>query len=651
MLMAFDERKGGSSITIVQAASLFLLALLVACATQPATRESVEQAVKQNDGRYLEGVANGTIPSSDPAARTRAEQAYKNLKTQEINVKIEQARKEKNYAYLEDLVSDKSNPFINVDMKKKAASYVAALRQVELTEMVEAANKAEDIDYLNSVAADKSNPNLTSEMKRKAGEYAKRLTASFQQRNAAKRFAEFDAQINAAFEAKDSSLLRSLVSSSGAKQVMGPIDLELKKKAEILLAVIADPGKSVQACRNETMDPRVRQVPPAIQGWISRDPEKLLEPLVASLLSKVHNPFERVKLIHDWIADNIRYDVENFLSGKRGDNSWAGVLRNKKSVCEGYARLFSQMCQYAGITEKKISSVAKGYGYDPMKELEAKSNHAWNAVQILGVWYLVDATWDSGYLNYFGQSVKDYSSCYLFLDPDKFIYSHFPESEKDQLLAKPITFAEYSRLPRFDGRYFSYGIRALTDGLGSIIKGDGEIALQFECPENVILDASLSDMKNKKVEGADFVVKDRTKATVRISMPGPGVFKIYIFARYQDKPKQPFEGILDLMVENIGGLKQQPAFPLLYSGYYDLDCQVLGPVEGLLQKGKTHEFKVRAPGAVKVALNVDRKMIEFEKLADSIFTMSYAVNDLPELTIFALPKNGGWTGVLRYVVK
>jgi transglutaminase/protease-like cytokinesis protein 3 len=125
------------------------------------------------------------------------------------------------------------------------------------------------------------------------------------------------------------------------------------------------------------------------------------------------------------------------------------------SVCAGYADLFCQMCDCAGVPVRKISGIAKGYGYQVDGRIESKPNHDWNAVRIGGTWYLVDATWDSGHIDDSRSFRKEYRTDYLFLAPEAFIYTHFPLGESDQLLSRPISMDEFARMPWLRGGSFS----------------------------------------------------------------------------------------------------------------------------------------------------------------------------------------------------
>ena len=223
-------------------------------------------------------------------------------------------------------------------------------------------------------------------------------------------------------------------------------------------ASAADPARY----RTNTIDPRVRHVPAEIQGGVFRDPGKHLRPLVAFLVAGQPDDFGRVKLIHDWIADNIAYDVDGYFSGAQGNASSEGTLKQRRGVCHQYATLMEEMCSLADIPCQSISGYGRGYGFSSGGATRSdQTNHAWSAVQIGGRWYLVDTTWDAGHVE--GRSYeKHYRTTYLFMEPQNFIYTHLPENPKWQLLATPLSAGQFERLPHLRGTFFDFGLKLET---------------------------------------------------------------------------------------------------------------------------------------------------------------------------------------------
>ena len=114
------------------------------------------------------------------------------------------------------------------------------------------------------------------------------------------------------------------------------------------------------------------------QTKINEEKNKILE------LVNGKSDYEKLKIIHDYLVDNIEYDTTLL-----GDNIYNiyGALVNKKCVCEGYAKTYQYLLNEIGIE----NVIVIGTGTNSRNETE---NHAWNYVKLNGLWYAVDVTWD-----------------------------------------------------------------------------------------------------------------------------------------------------------------------------------------------------------------------------------------------------------------
>ncbi len=102
------------------------------------------------------------------------------------------------------------------------------------------------------------------------------------------------------------------------------------------------------------------------------------------LQNKTGNTYEDVKLVHDYLVDNISYDSS--LSKQNIYNIY-GALVNRECVCEGYARAFKYLLDELDIPCVMVIGTATN-------SQGKTENHAWNYVQLNGNWYAVDSTWD-----------------------------------------------------------------------------------------------------------------------------------------------------------------------------------------------------------------------------------------------------------------
>lgn len=172
------------------------------------------------------------------------------------------------------------------------------------------------------------------------------------------------------------------------------------------------------------------------------DPELYIQSLVA-LIDSTRDEFEKVKMAYDAVALLLDYDFEGFVNHKLDSQQWSNILVSKKSVCEGYANLFKQICDLLKIPCEKVHGYARGL-YKTSIDENTSPNHAWNIVKIQDYWYFIDCTWGSGALNQ--NSVQHiYNTDWLFVKHDHFIYTHFPVDSNYQLIQKKVSLDEFKK--------------------------------------------------------------------------------------------------------------------------------------------------------------------------------------------------------------
>ena len=108
--------------------------------------------------------------------------------------------------------------------------------------------------------------------------------------------------------------------------------------------------------------------------------------LLESLELNGYPDSQKVRMIYDWICNNVTYDHAGLEQGRFDSPlSWTPykALIQGTSVCQGYALLFYRLALECGIDARFIS----GLGND--------ESHAWNIVRLGNYYYNVDATWDA----------------------------------------------------------------------------------------------------------------------------------------------------------------------------------------------------------------------------------------------------------------
>ena len=96
--------------------------------------------------------------------------------------------------------------------------------------------------------------------------------------------------------------------------------------------------------------------------------------------------YERVKTIHDYMAENYSYDSRLYNdpnnSAYQESYSFTGLLNNSTGVCQAYAELFDLLCARANVDCLIVYGDSNGVG------------HAWNLVKLDGDYYHIDVTFD-----------------------------------------------------------------------------------------------------------------------------------------------------------------------------------------------------------------------------------------------------------------
>ncbi len=139
---------------------------------------------------------------------------------------------------------------------------------------------------------------------------------------------------------------------------------------------------------------------------------KTVQKAVNKIMQQAHvegkSDFEKVKILHDILANNVEYDFDALNTKNKQSEIFAhnilGVFLKKKAVCEGIAKAFKILLNVADVKCIVVIGNAALHGkYEP---------HAWNIVNIKGQACHLDSTWDvcnskDGQINYDYFNVTD----------------------------------------------------------------------------------------------------------------------------------------------------------------------------------------------------------------------------------------------------
>ena len=310
---------------------------------------------------------------------------------------------------------------------------------------------------------------------------------------------------------------------------------------------------------------------------------------VERLSQYLANPWQgdrnKAYAIFRWLSFNVAYDVDGFFgrTEKRGCDA-SNVLQHRVSVCAGYANLFESLGKAAGLKVHTIGGYAKGYGFEPGQRIK-DTNHAWNAVQVNGEWYICEPTWGAGYL---GNDLTFHRSpdvAMFLMDPEYAICSHYPSDEQWQLLDQPISKEEFEKLVVPSGKLHQMGVELLShkESIYNIEDAD-YIEMMFYSPSLKMLRGGLKDSSAKEHEGRKWTQVlpcGANKVKLRAHFPTPGKYKLCLYIRNTDSNKQWHHGIEYVINASKGVEKNRGGFPQLGNEFYEMGFHLHQPLENI----------------------------------------------------------------------
>lgn len=221
----------------------------------------------------------------------------------------------------------------------------------------------------------------------------------------------------------------------------------------------------------------------SIDWNVSRIDAQTPDLLAKKLTAPYQGELEKTRAIFSWIAQHISYNTGIFNTGKKYsaikfipdpsdtiseksavEQTAERVLRRRVAVCDGYAKLFKTLCDYAGIESEVILGYAKSY---LERSDRFRTNHTWNAVRIDSTWYLLDVTWGSGFV-VANEYVRHLDESYFLTPAKQFILDHYPEDLRWTLLDHAPTLKEFHFSPFKYKAYIKYSIKSISPSNGTI---------------------------------------------------------------------------------------------------------------------------------------------------------------------------------------
>ncbi|MBQ7165589.1 MAG: hypothetical protein IJR93_01405, partial [Treponema sp.] len=220
---------------------------------------------------------------------------------------------------------------------------------------------------------------------------------------------------------------------------------------------------------------------------------------------------------------------------------WENALKSKKALAPGYVELFNKMCSLAGLESVSIKGYFKGFGYgDSIKD---EPNHVWNAVKIGNSWKLVDVTLDAGSLEQ-RTFVKRYSTQWLFLNPEQFIYSHLPEDASYQYVdsSKTRTLEQFKAEPYIPGIFFAYGFDfdGEVPSYRTTISSPVQYNFKLSKANVSVLGGICEKVTMVKAPNATWISRSGDRLSIAFDVPTAKEYQAFVYACPSDEETYPW---------------------------------------------------------------------------------------------------------------
>lgn len=271
--------------------------------------------------------------------------------------------------------------------------------------------------------------------------------------------------------------------------------------------------------------PHEEQVHPAVVAMPAAA-ETSIAAVGAHLAAREPDLFRRTKALHDWVVTRLHYDHDS-VTGVRKPQDAESVFRNRMGVCEGYARLLVELGKHAGIPI--------AYVVGEVREQDgalAAVGHAWNAAQVEGQWYFLDATWDDPSSSGERNPQESYSTDYLFTPPSIAILDHLPDDPRWQLVASPLDRGAFLRQPMTRPGLAKHGL-TMKEPATPIVEAQGSIDVVLDNPRLLHLMVDIGpehDGGGDADERTDCVIAGTTVVRAHCTIPRAGRWIVHVYA-------------------------------------------------------------------------------------------------------------------------
>ncbi|XP_013391178.1 kyphoscoliosis peptidase [Lingula anatina] len=155
----------------------------------------------------------------------------------------------------------------------------------------------------------------------------------------------------------------------------------------------------------------------------------------------------------------------------------------------------------------------------------------------------------------------------------------------------------------FGPKAVAMGLR-FSHGKPSAVVKDGVAKLHFEIDkskQSISTICKVTTSEDKVLENASFKEYTDTGFTYLVAVPKKGNYKFTLYAKHASSDSNSFAFVGDFLIECNTLIKAPVSFPKASPNFGE-GCKLFEPIHGFLQSNRQVKFRLRIPGAAKVAV-------------------------------------------------
>ncbi|XP_052077218.1 uncharacterized protein LOC127715238 isoform X2 [Mytilus californianus] len=230
--------------------------------------------------------------------------------------------------------------------------------------------------------------------------------------------------------------------------------------------------------------------------------------LVSYLLQPTDTDVDKARVLTRWLARCLEDDYVRYLPRTEWttDDSTASYLWKLRRRTMDYDELFHVLCEHADIKFELVRGCVRNtINYEVGADFK-NQRKTWTAALLDGEWRLIDVRWICeaayGVTKNNWRLIEDekgkvstkramqenrgtykthcrFREFYFLADPEIFVFDHFPDDDKWQLLARTVTYDEAKDLPAIRSDFFQEKLTLKSHPKSNVSSNDGQVTFEI----------------------------------------------------------------------------------------------------------------------------------------------------------------------------